>query len=149
MMEPILFHALSQEAVRLGVVDAEILRCYPTITGDLKVEDGKVDAIAVSNAVKAIAARSPSLFRPKKPWDELSSEEFSQREASMRESNRGLEPASPSPFRALDASRLQENELQALSRCVGGQSNSFDTGLLRRALARQHSEDAALSGDVA
>jgi len=138
--------ALIAEARKFGVVGDDVVDLFPDVTTGI-AKDGVVDAQAVSDAIKALMERVPSLFNPPKAWDEIESEdEYRTRDAAFRESLRRSRPLGDREFKDLDASRLSDDELHALSRCVAGQQNSWDKGLLTRALARQRAEDGALGG---
>jgi hypothetical protein len=145
-MDKAIQDALEAEGRRQGAIDADVIRCFPKITDPLKVLAGKVDPDAVADAVASMAKTVPALFRKPKPWNELTADQFASRERSMRETIAAPVDTGSNEFGTLDAARLSDEELHALDRCVGGQSNGFDRGVLSRALARQQSENAALAG---
>lgn len=108
------------------------------------------DPEAVTKAAKKIAAAKPNLFR-RTDWEKLESEDadaFADRERAFKAS---LSKSRPfvSPYKELDASRLEPEELRALEKAMVGEANSWSLGLLRRAAARQKAEDKIVDGGAA
>lgn len=146
-LSPVLFEALQKEAASLKVIDDDILRCHPDITNALTVEDA-ANPEKIREAVKAIKRKSPSLFR-ESDYSEMNHREWAEAEKAFRDTLKTSRPIAGNPYKALDASRLNAEEMHHLKMALSGYTNCFDAGLLRRALARQLTEDSALPRDAA
>jgi hypothetical protein len=139
-MEKQIVDALRAAAREAQAIDGDIvtLPIFNDLTANVKnVEDA-------ARAVRDMKKLRPSLFY-ETDYARMTGAEFEKREAQFCEGLRKPRPFGPTPFHDLDAARLNDEELGALSRCVGGAVNSWDRGLLTRAQARQKAENAALN----
>jgi hypothetical protein len=140
-VKPELEIELRKQAELAGVIDPDLVTTLPAFAEAREAIKNSKD---IRNAIHAMRQQHPALFRPK-DWAQLG-DDYAVAEAAFRQGLRKPRPFSPTPFRDLDAARLDDEELKALDKCVGGQANSWDRGLLTRALSRQKAEDNALRG---
>ena len=134
-----------EEATRQGVVDPDILTCYPEQVKNVKLgADGKPDVGTIVNAIKAIKQKAPALFKETQ-WDRMDEATYSEAEKRFREKlSRHARPEARSEYKSLDAALLTDEESGALRRHLSGTRNSFDKSLLEQALRRQQGpRDAA------
>lgn len=144
-MEPIIFDALLEEATRQGVIDPDILTCYPEQVKGVKLgADGKPDIGTVVNAIRAIKQKSPALFKTQ-DFEQMDPAQYQDAESKFREKlQRHARPAARNnDFRDLDAALLSETEAHALRRHLSGTRSSYDKSILEQALRRQNGPDAA------
>jgi hypothetical protein len=129
--------ALIDAVERAGALDPEIALLVNV--DNVKVTDtGKVTG--ADAAVVAHRKAHPFMYRN---YSSMSDGELDTATAQFLES--GRTPAQTRPdFRELDASRLSYSELAELEKSLSsaGGGGGYDAGALKRALARQRSEDA-------
>jgi hypothetical protein len=131
--------ALLRQAELAGLVDTDLLASLPEFVKDQ--ESIKTDA-DVRNAVHRWREQHPALFRPT-DWTTIpEGPAYDEAEASFRQNLRRSRPMPANEFQGLDAARLDESELESLTRYVVGRRNSYDRAILTRALGRQKAEDA-------
>lgn len=126
---------LIAEASRQNVklVDRDVVKCFPDLTDSLDEND----AGAISEALHKMAKRSPHLVKPQKGWGEMDagSDEWRKREEAFRASLRTSHRVGPLPWK-LDSALLEDHELQALHRVLGGRGSSYDRSILDYAQRR-------------
>ena len=84
-MEPILHEALLEEAQRQGVIDPDILTCYPEQVSGVKLgADGKPDVGTVVAAIRKIKTKSPALFKTQ-DYEKMDPAEYQDAESKFRE----------------------------------------------------------------
>ncbi|MGA8797477.1 MAG: hypothetical protein WB526_10505, partial [Candidatus Cybelea sp.] len=65
-------------ATRQGVVDPDILTCYPEQVKNVKLgADGKPDVGTIVNAIRAIKQKAPALFKETQ-WDRMDEATYSE-----------------------------------------------------------------------
>jgi hypothetical protein len=131
--------ALRKAAERQGAIDPDIIKLalFEDLTEGIESPD------KAAEVVKAMAERKPLFFRERWDYRKMTPDQQAQTEQRLRATQRPGVPANM--FKSLDAGRLTESELNALTRYTGGQRNSLDKSTLQRALARQQLEDGALT----
>jgi hypothetical protein len=141
-MTPELQDALVRESARLGAnpIDRDIFNVFPKLTDDLDPSNSE----AITEAVRTMTEKSPALFRKEKGWEELSENQFQEREQLFRAGLRNSTPLGSNPFASLDTALLSQEQEQALTRHLSGQGSSFDRSILQHALAQQRK---TLGGD--
>src|ERR1700734_2767950 len=130
-MEPILHEALLEEAQRQGVIDPDILTCYPEQVSGVKLgADGKPDVGTVVAAIRKIKTKSPALFKTQ-DYEKMDPAEYQDAESNFREKlRRHARPAERNnDFRELDAALLSETEGHALRRHLSGTRSSYDKSI--------------------
>jgi len=140
-MTPEIRSALEEALTKLRAtaVDPEILDALG-VPEDL---DSK-DSAAVEAHAKQMLEHHPALFKVEKAWSDLDpdSDEWLEREKAFRSGLSKSRPFQKPDFvREIDASRLGAEELRALEKAMTGHGNSWDRGLLTKALGRQRLED--------
>jgi hypothetical protein len=125
--------AIFRSASRLGAkpVDLDVFKAFPTLS-----ELDHNDDAGIDKAVKALTDDHPALFRIEKKWGELSEGDFQKREEQFRASLRKSTPVGPNPWSKLDSALLEDHELQALHRVLGGRGSSYDRSILDYAQRR-------------
>jgi|SRR5580700_1025742 hypothetical protein len=143
-MNPEIDKALRTAAQEAQALDPDIIG-LPVFS---EIVNGVTTQADVTKAVSEMKKLKPALFL-EQDFAKMTETRFTEREAQFREGLRKPRSFTPTEFHSLDASRLSAEELKALDKCVGGQSNSWDRGLLVKALARQRLEDNVLKGGAA
>lgn len=134
-MDPNIQEALTKAATAAHILDPDVLRLpeFADAVALVQITDGQVDAASVQAAIAKMQATKPQFF---KPWQDLDSSEFAEREKAFREGLRRSKAVGPNEWRDLDASRLNSTELDALTKAIGGNVNAYDRGVLLNARQR-------------
>lgn len=131
--------ALRAAAERQGAIDSDVVLLFQDLTQNL---DGPDLENSAREAVRKMADAKPSLFKPR-DFAKMSPEEQAAVDARLRKAEHPTVPKGE--FHGLDSARLRGDELDALHRHIGGRRNSYDTSILKSALARQRIQDGAMS----
>jgi hypothetical protein len=125
--------ALAEALDAAHVIDADIVY-LPQLAE--AVDAGQ----SAEDAVRGLKAQIPGLFRIV-DWQEKSEKTpdlYDQDDVAFRASLRKARDPIPNAFATLDAALLSKDELESLTRYVGGQGdNSFDRSVLTAAMHRQ------------